>query len=170
MWVTDHLKRSLHVRGLEQGDYFGEVALIYSTPRTATVKSSNYCTLASLNSKSFLDLCNNFPEILEKMRERALKHDDPWKKFKAALLSKIEYFEEQTKDPEFLEEIIYSMQEEYIEKGIEIASPDQDMEQIIFIVEGRADVVVYDQEGNEKIIDILNQGDVIGQYSALSSE
>ena len=162
IWVVDHLRRNQRVRELKQGDYFGEVSLLYSTTRTATVKSSNYCTLAQLNRKSFADLCNNYPEIMFKMKQRVLKYDDPWKKFKTAVLSRVDYFKDYADDPEFLEEIHLSMEEEYVDKGIEIAGPDQDMKSIFFLVEGRADIVVFDKEGNEHVLDVLNQGDLIG--------
>ena len=84
--VIDHMRRNHHVRKLKQGEYFGEVSILNSTPRTATVKSSNYCTMAVLNKKTFFELCNSFPEIILKMREKALTYDDPWKKFKKKVL------------------------------------------------------------------------------------
>jgi len=71
VWVKDHLKASKYVCQLIQGDYFGELALITSAPRSATVKSSNYCTLAGLSSKTFYDLCSKFPDIFMKMKEQA---------------------------------------------------------------------------------------------------
>ena len=69
-------------------------------------------------------MCNKFPEVVDKMRHKAIEYDDPWKKFKKTVLAKIDYFSEHASHPEFLEEIHYAMEEEYIDKGIEIAGPD----------------------------------------------
>mmetsp|Transcript_17142 Transcript_17142/g.26498 ORF Transcript_17142/g.26498 Transcript_17142/m.26498 type:complete len:126 (-) Transcript_17142:16-393(-) len=92
IWVTDHLKRQRFVRTADQGEYFGEVAILFETPRTATVKSQNYCTLACLSKKTFFELCNSFPEIIVRMRSRALEYDDPWKEFRRTVVEAVSYF------------------------------------------------------------------------------
>jgi len=86
VWVNDHMKRETYVRQLNQGEFFGEISIIRSTLRTATVKSNNYCTMASLSKAIFFDLCGIFPEILIKMRNKSLDYYDVWKKFKILLL------------------------------------------------------------------------------------
>ena len=108
---------------MKQGEYFGEVSILNSTPRTATVKSQNYSTMAVLTKKTFYELCNSFPEIILKMRDRALKYDDPWKRFKMKALEQVDYFKPYLHDPYFAEEVNYHMIEEFIEKGTELAGP-----------------------------------------------
>ena len=125
VYVNDHLRRNRYVRQLKQGEYFGEVSILNATQRTATVKSQNYCTIAMLNRKTFFDLCNSFPEIILKMRERALKYNDPWKQFKKKVLQQVDYFKPFIDDPYFIEEIHYYLKEENIEKGSEIVGPSQ---------------------------------------------
>ena len=39
VWVFNHLRQNSYVRQLQQGEYFGEVSILNSTLRTATVKS-----------------------------------------------------------------------------------------------------------------------------------
>jgi len=81
---------------------------------TATVRSTNYCTIASLNKKVFIDLCNSFPEIFVKMKEKCLEYNDPWKQFKVNLLKKLDYFESVNTDvPEFLDTVQFHMQDEF---------------------------------------------------------
>ena len=75
-----------------QGEYFGEISILTKSLRTATVKSSNYCTMASLNKRIFYELCGIFPEILIRMKQKALQYKDSWKRFKLLLLRQISYF------------------------------------------------------------------------------
>ena len=62
---------------------FGEVALLYKTKRTASVKSKNkLCTVGALNEEYFHEILLNFPELEQKMIEQSRKlYDDHWKKF-----------------------------------------------------------------------------------------
>lgn len=50
---------------LSEGDYFGELSLIYKCFRTASVVSCNYNTLACLNFNSWRDCVNEFPALLK---------------------------------------------------------------------------------------------------------
>ena len=77
--MKDHLKVDKYVRRLNQGEYFGELALLSQCQRTATVKSSNYCTLASVEKNVFYDLCDSFSDIFIKMKQKAVEYQDPWK-------------------------------------------------------------------------------------------
>ena len=80
------------IRSLDQGDIFGEVGLIFSCHRTATVKSQNYSTLAFLSQKDFLELWDYSPDTFYQIREKALSYNDPWIKFKVKLLQQVHYF------------------------------------------------------------------------------
>lgn len=113
--VNDHLYRLIMVRQIEQGEYFGEVALIFGIDRTATVVSSNYCTMATISSEVLLRLLHSYSEVFREMKKKALQYNDQdkWKEFKIMLLKEIDYFKSddiESKDPvlferEFYEEI-----------------------------------------------------------------
>lgn len=107
--LCDHKKSITHIpKLLNQGDYFGEVALIFDCKRTATVKSTNYCTFARIEKPVFLNTSNMFRQSL---RQNTYNYTDGFKKFKIKLLKQIEYFE--TYDLEdhtmFFDEIQYQM-------------------------------------------------------------
>ena len=50
VWVTDQNDVKQRVKLLDQGHYFGEVALLNRCNRTATVRSTNYCTMAKVDA------------------------------------------------------------------------------------------------------------------------
>ena len=52
------------------GDYFGEIALVNNTARTATIKSIDYCDLYTLEKKVFIKAVHKFPEIGLKIEEK----------------------------------------------------------------------------------------------------
>ena len=56
--ITNHLKQiQVYKEEITQGSYFGEVALILGSVRSANIESKNYCTLAQLNKEHFEKLC-----------------------------------------------------------------------------------------------------------------
>jgi hypothetical protein len=59
---------------LTEGNFFGEVALLNSVPRNATVVADDYCDMYTLDKKTFDEILDRYPtfaiEIKEKARER----------------------------------------------------------------------------------------------------
>jgi CRP-like cAMP-binding protein len=56
---------------LNAGDFFGEMALIYETPRAASVRALDYCHLYRLEHQRFAAVLGAYPEIAEQIRSRA---------------------------------------------------------------------------------------------------
>ncbi len=63
--VTDYKNKIL--KNLNKGDFFGEVALILETPRTANVITINECILYKLNKKNFQKLIKNNKALYDKL-------------------------------------------------------------------------------------------------------
>jgi CRP-like cAMP-binding protein len=60
--LIQDMKMKLHrMEVLDIGCHFGEIALIYDIPRTATITSLGYCTLAELNLENFTIVANKIP-------------------------------------------------------------------------------------------------------------
>lgn len=73
---TEQQKR---IQILETGDYFGEIALIRSVPRTATIKTITPCLLLVLNAKNFHNLLSQNESLRQKIQqelERRLSMQD----------------------------------------------------------------------------------------------
>ena len=51
------------IRTLSDGDFFGELALLHTQPRTATVRAVGYCDLYSLDRKAFAHTISRYPDF-----------------------------------------------------------------------------------------------------------
>jgi hypothetical protein len=56
---------------MNQGDYFGEFALLDSGKRTASVQCLDYCDLYSLDRECFTEVITNHPEFADKIQKLA---------------------------------------------------------------------------------------------------
>ncbi|WP_237759041.1 ATP-binding cassette domain-containing protein [Legionella birminghamensis] len=51
-----------HIASLSDGDFFGEIGLLYHCERNATVKTNSTCLFLSLSSDAFYKIIHNLPE------------------------------------------------------------------------------------------------------------
>jgi hypothetical protein len=58
-------------RQMSAGSFFGEIALIYSSRRTASVKTLTYCELFVLYKDDFEQVLNNYPQFSERVKKIA---------------------------------------------------------------------------------------------------
>jgi voltage-gated potassium channel len=56
---------------LTDGQFFGELALLFSQPRTATVRAVNYCDLYTLDKDTFDHVLTRYPEFAAHIKEEA---------------------------------------------------------------------------------------------------
>jgi len=64
-----------NLRFYREGDFFGELALLMGTPRTATVQALTNCELLSLSPESVRELRKEFPEFRKVIDERIALYD-----------------------------------------------------------------------------------------------
>jgi hypothetical protein len=57
------------VATLHDGQFFGEIALIEETTRTANVRAQSYCDLYKLQKEDFLRIIKTYPELLEGIKD-----------------------------------------------------------------------------------------------------
>jgi CRP-like cAMP-binding protein len=116
--VKDQFKKDVFVRDISPGMLFGEVALIFGTRRTASVKSLDQCTVGGLSDEIFFDMLKNFPEIENMLRIGTRQYSDHWKQYQIKALSQVDYLEEIPYS--LLEEMHYRLTIENYEKGARI--------------------------------------------------
>lgn len=61
--IIDEKKNTQKLKVLRPGDYFGEIALIYGSKRSTTVKSTKYSTLAKLKKDNYKEILIEFPDL-----------------------------------------------------------------------------------------------------------
>ena len=67
-WINTSDGGQQQVRTMDDGDYFGEIALMEDTTRTATVKTSTDCIFLTLARDQFLKLLEQQPRLRELVR------------------------------------------------------------------------------------------------------
>lgn len=71
--VLDENVREHHVDSLATGDYFGEVSLLYDTPRTANVRAASDCTLLTLDREGFYTVLRQATRFRTAVEETAAR-------------------------------------------------------------------------------------------------
>ena len=67
-------RRDNIVREIGHGTIFGEIALIYGTRRTASVRSKESCMVGALSEENFNLLIRYFPEIMDRLKKEVRKY------------------------------------------------------------------------------------------------
>jgi Cyclic nucleotide-binding domain/Ion channel len=58
---------------LSDGDFFGEIALLFSQPRTASIRALNYCDLYELGKETFEQILAHYPDFAMHVQDEARK-------------------------------------------------------------------------------------------------
>jgi len=64
--VLEEGQEETEVKDYKPGEYFGELALLYSEPRAANVKAKTDCTCVSVDRHSFKRMLGPLQEILKR--------------------------------------------------------------------------------------------------------
>lgn len=136
--VLDEHKRPHLVKKLGSGAHFGEVALIYNTNRTATVRALNYANIAVLNKEDFLVVCHKFPKAMDLFRRAASKYHDPWKRFLKNTLRRCPYF--QRVSDSVLSEVIYMLPTERVALNAYIYKEGELVTKTALVLDGKVEV------------------------------
>ncbi|KAG1468864.1 hypothetical protein G6F56_003590 [Rhizopus delemar] len=169
---------------LPQGSCFGEIGILYSMPRTATVIARTKCVVASLTAEEVGRLLPSFPEVEKMLRFEAEERLNVLNKSKnltekvslkpmternveefsgtRQLLQKIPYF--QGCPEEFLHLISLKIEPRHYAPNAIIISQGEYGNELIFIISGTVEFI---RQESENTIARLGPGDYFGDISVL---
>lgn len=171
VYIVDENKTTRHLHTLKVGSYFGEVSLLKECYRTATIKSKNYSTCASLEHEIFFKLIVRYPFIKTAMENRIKQHyQDRWRKFVKRSLKNIDYLSTGVSD-DAVEEISYKMEMISLHIHETLFKSGKPCKEIFIICNGELEISVNSKSStNSTYLDTLYSGCSIGSYSALAYE
>ncbi|CAI2372991.1 unnamed protein product [Moneuplotes crassus] len=164
VFVTDHNSLTDIARKVKPGDLFGEVAILCGSRRTASVKTTNYSTLAFVCKPTFKDMCQQFPDIVEKMKQNLKKYQDRLKLFCKYSIKEIPFFKRLSE--ESIEEVTYHLQQKYYDANDIIFREGNAVDNLLIITRGEVDLILK-VEDHELVLHNLYQGCYMGGYKVL---
>ena len=138
--VMDEHKIPHRVKYLKEGSLFGEVSLVFPTVRTASVQTTDNCTLAVLSRSDFNDIANRYPRLKKLMKNSALRYQDNWKLFQLDTLKQCPYFS--SLPEKILGEICYSLPVKVYDSGMTVCEAGTEANHMLFMLEGLVEITL----------------------------
>lgn len=131
--IDENREEKVAIKLLVEGNHFGEVGLLFKTPRTATVISRNYNTMCRLEYGQYRELVSDFPQYQQTLTRYVFsKYQDSRKMFIYRSLSQVSYLRSLPID--VFHEFYYAFKQRFLEKN-QILQKENDETQFIFIIE-----------------------------------
>lgn len=138
----ENLELGVFVRNLIDSDHFGEISLIYDCKRSCTVRSMNYCTLATISRPDFQDVDKggSLGKPTNALKQYICYYQDTVKLFLESSLNKVDFFK--GLPPIVKNDLIYAMEREEFSKGDLITKRDEKVEKLVVIQDGIVEISV----------------------------
>jgi serine/threonine protein kinase/CRP-like cAMP-binding protein len=142
------------VGDLSEASSFGDIALMYNSPRTATITATTHCTLWSLDRVFFRQamVTSSSNQIVQLSQ----------------FLSKIKLFE--SLGVQSLSQLARSLTKQSYEDGTYIIRQGEIGEEFFVIFKGRVKVTSTGDDGEEKFLIGLSEGNVFGERAIIKKE
>ena len=138
--VLDEHKITKKMKSLGMGQHFGEIALLYPTPRTATVTAASHVTLAMLTKQHFAYLSRKYPKFRTIFKVTAVHYHDDWKRFIKSTLRKCAYF--RNLKGSVLSQIIYRLPTRRLAPFTHIVREGDVSDTVTFVLDGMVEVYI----------------------------
>lgn len=144
---------------LGPGSSFGELALMYNTPRAASIKTSSDCVLWEIDRSSYRGILVYYKYLRNKQYMEFLRNVVINEKKLGAILSE-----------EDLEKMTISLEKENYVSGDTIIRQGNTGDNFYIIAEGDVGVFRVDGEGKEEKLTQLHQGAYFGEKALLAED
>ncbi|KAI8974319.1 cyclic nucleotide-binding-like protein [Pilobolus umbonatus] len=168
---------------LTKGSCFGEIGILYSMPRTASVIARSKCIVATLTAEEVWTLLPQFPEVEKMLRFEAEERLAVLEKSKSAagktlterniedttsarqFLQKIPYFQSCSED--FLHQISLNIEPRHHAPNSLILKKGDNGTEIFFILSGTVEVTNMDTSNPSQPVARFGDGDYFGDIAVL---
>lgn len=157
------------VKLLCEGQMFGEIRCIYDCPRTASIISRTYNTLAELSYPDYREVISDYPEFQKYLKQHIASYDETDHKqhFLIKSLQKVPYFSNVSE--ECIHDILYEMVPFFYEKEETIIREGQNADKLVLIEYGQVEVLA-EFEGNKFVIERLGAGAVFNHRTIFMND
>ena len=138
--VLDEHRSSKRMKSLGMGQHFGEIALLYPTPRTASVMAAGYVTLAMMSKDDFDYLSFQYPKFRTLFKVRAVHYHDDWKSFIKATLRRCALFAHLRGS--ILSQIIYRLPTTRVQPYTNLLREGDIADKITFVIDGNVEIYI----------------------------
>lgn len=161
--VLDEHRNSKRMKSLGMGQHFGEIALLYPTPRTASVMAAGYATLAMMSKDSFHYFSYRYPKFRTLFKASAVHYHDDWKRFIKATLRRCALFTHLRGS--VLSQIIYRLPTTRLQPYTNLLKEGDVSDKIIFVIDGNVEVYI---PLNDELLMKESQDNIKKQTSSMS--
>ena len=155
--------QSNKIRTLYPGDYFGEIAILYDSKRSASVTSTNYTTLGLMSENDLLNIFEVYPFFRHELIQRTIRYDDDLKVFLESAMRSIDYLKGVPDD--VICKIVFSMTFAKFDKGSKIFQDGETSTIMQIISNGVVEIFTIMDNKVEFVIERLCRGAVMNHYS-----
>ncbi|KAI9344939.1 cyclic nucleotide-binding-like protein [Obelidium mucronatum] len=169
------LVQGKHVATLNEGSFFGEIALIANIPRTATIQAASSCMLYRLTRIAFTAILDEFEdvkrtvEVIYRQRMDKIKIELEAKKLNVAkdLATKVPFLnrcENDGRDEQFFKMIAASLEPMFLVAGDVVFQFGELGKEMYFVKNGTVDIIV---EG--VVVSSLKNGAFFGELALIAN-
>ena len=149
------------VNHLKRGQYFGEMALLGGGVRTATVKASSDgpVSVVALDDKSFNSLINDSRSLREELNDLIEKRN---------IFNQLQAVS--SINQKSLASILTDAKTVTYEAGYDIIKQGDVGESFYLLLDGKVDVLIKDERGNENLINKMSKGSYFGEMALMGDK
>ncbi|KAJ3256271.1 hypothetical protein HK103_005634 [Boothiomyces macroporosus] len=146
---------------IKGGQFFGEIALLFDSKRTASIYTETDCALYTLQRADLEEILRQFPTAaakLKKVAEERLRYDKI-----REMIKKVSFFKDIEEDA--IMDITKILKSEYFYDGSFVIVKDQLADKMYFVTSGKFQVII-----NDMVVSELSNSQFFGEIAILQAD